>query len=417
MTTDSDFDPVFVHASARSGSTYVFSVLRRNGSLMCFNEAIIDGKLDYAAFRSAGDPDSRGDKPQKWDVNHHFLDREDYAEFLDAWDEVMYLCPEFPALQNYLPPHGILQPELVAYLSGLMSYARSRNKRPVLCEINSRGRAGALRGAFGGYHIAQYRNPLSQFGSFVRALVDGGTWGFLSHPMTELGVNGEHPLYRVVPEEWRAPNFPWRVETRAQHWGSDARYIAATASTQPESVERLFRWHMFSWLLNNLAAISYSDLSLDIDKVHDDAGYRSSVIATLAPAIGVTLDFSDVRKFDRYYDFASFDIAEVCDQVVSAVTRALEDGRLDAAVRTLGRQPPVTPTAAATVLLVTKIRESLSSMATTTETCRISAREWKDLAAKNRKLWHKAAVRWVAERIYPFAAPVGRIARRAGLPV
>src|ERR1700730_6419377 len=41
MTTrTSEFDPVFVHASARSGSTYVFGVLRRYQTLMCFNEAI-----------------------------------------------------------------------------------------------------------------------------------------------------------------------------------------------------------------------------------------------------------------------------------------------------------------------------------------------------------------------------------------
>jgi hypothetical protein len=417
MTRISEFDPVFVHASARSGSTYVFSVFRCNQSLMCFNEAIIDGKRDYAAFRTVSDRDSRGDKPQKWDVNHHFLDREDFAEFLDAWDEVMHLCPEFPTFQDYLPSGGVLQAELVAYLSGLMSYARSRNKRPVLCEINSRGRAGALRGAFGGYHITQYRDPLSQFGSFVRPLIEGGAWGFLSHPVTELGVNSSHPLYRVVPEQWRAPNFPWRAETRARRWGSDARYIALTASTRPESVEQLFRWHMFSWFLNNLAAISYSDASLDIDKAHDDAGHRASIVATLAPEIGAAPDFGDIRKFDRYYEFESFDMAEVCDQVVSAVKNSLDDGRLDAAVRTLGTRPSITPTAAAAGLLLDKIRESLSSMMSGAGRRRISAEEWADLAAKNRKIWHQPGVRWVAERIYPLAAPVGRMARRAGIPI
>ena len=417
MTMTSKFNPVFVHASARSGSTYIFSVLRRSQCLMCFNEAIIDGKPDYAAFRTVSDLDWRGDKSQKWDVNHHFLDREDYAEFLDAWDEVMHLCPEFPALQDYLPRDGILQPKLLAYLSGLMKYARSRNKRPVLCEINSRGRAGALRGAFGGYHITQYRNPLSQFGSFIRALLDGGTWGFLSHPVTELGVNGAHPLYRVVPEQWRAPSFPWRVETRAQHWGSDARYIAATASAEPKSVERLFRWHMFSWLLNNLAAMSYSDLCLDIDKAHDDAGYRASIVAALAPEIGGTPDFSDIRKFDRYYEFESFDMAQVSDQVVAAVTSSLDSGRLDAAVRTLGTQPAITPVPAAVELLLAKIHDSVSAMASTAGRRLISVRDWKDVAAKNHKLWHHSGVRWVAERIYPLAAPVGRMVRRAGLPI
>jgi hypothetical protein len=412
-----EFNPVFVHASARSGSTYVFAVLRRNQSLICFNEAIIDGKLDYADFETSTEKEPGDHEIKKWDVNHHFLDRTDYAEFLDAWGEVMHLCPEFPTFLDYLPPHGVLRADLVAYLAGLMNYARSRNKRPVLCEINSRGRAGALRGAFGGYHVAQYRDPLSQFGSFVRPLIEGGTWGFLSHPVTELGVNSSHPLYRVVPEQWRAPNFPWRADTRARRWGSDARYIAATASGRPQAAEQLFRWHLFSWLLNNLVAVSYSDLSLDVDEVHDDAGYRAAIVAALTPQIGGTPDFSDVRKFDRYYDFESFNMAEVCDQVVVAVGNALGDGRLDAAIRSLGTQPPVTPTAVAAELLLAKISESLASMASSAGHRRISVGEWKDLTVKNRKLWHNSSVRWVAERAYPLAAPLGRMARRAGIPI
>jgi hypothetical protein len=50
MQAPSEFDPIFVHASMRSGSTYFFNVLRRNQSLMCFNETIMDGKRDYARF-------------------------------------------------------------------------------------------------------------------------------------------------------------------------------------------------------------------------------------------------------------------------------------------------------------------------------------------------------------------------------
>lgn len=412
-----EFDPVFVHASARGGSTYVFGVLRRIDALICFNEAIIDGKRDYAGFKRFDEQDAHGQEPRKWDLNHHFLDRQDYEEFLDAWDEVMHLCPEFPEFEDYLPPRGVLRPELAAYLVGLMNYARARHKRPVLCEINSRGRAGALRGAFGGYHVAQYRNPLSQFGSFLRALIEGHTWGYLAHPVTELGVNAAHPLFQIVPEEWRAPTFPWRTESRARRWASDARYVAITASTRPETIERLFRWHMFSWLLNNLAAISYSDLCLDIDRAHDDTEYRASIVAALAVEFGASPDFSDISKFDRYYEFEFFDMAEVCEQVISATRSALDDGRLDAAVRTLGTQPPVTPTAAAAELLFAKIRQSLSSMASSAERRRISAAEWTAIAAKNRKMWHKPGVRWVAERIYPLAAPVGRIARRVGMPI
>jgi len=411
------YNPFFVHASARSGSTYVFGVLRRYSSLVCFNEAIIDGKLDYADFSRASDHAPQSSVSKRWDVNHHFLDREDYEEFLDAWDDVMHLCPEFPTFLDYLPTDGVMRPDLVTYLGGLMKFARGQNKRPALCEINSRGRAGALRDTFGGYHVTQFRNPLSQFGSFVRALIDGGTWGFLSHPVTELGVNASHPLYLLLPQQWRVPNFPWRADTRAHRWGSDARYIAFTASTQPDAAERLFRWHMFAWLLNNLVAICFSDLSLDVDKAHDDAGYRATVAAALAAELGAPPDFSDISKFERYYEFESFDMAKICGQVVDAVRGAAEEGRLDTAVRTLSAKPPVVAATQAAELLIGKIRESVDAMAASSVRRRVSAAEWAKLSTSNRKLWHQPGIRWVAEQIYPLAAPVGRIVRRVGLPI
>jgi hypothetical protein len=418
MTISSEFDPIFVHASARSGSTYFFSVLRRNKSLLCFNEAIIDGKRDYARFRGVQQRDiARPKGVRQWDVNHHFLDHEDFDEFLEAWDAVMHLCPEFPTFQDYLPLNGVLSGELSTYLSALMKYARSQDKRPVLCEINSRGRAGALRSAFGGLHITQYRDPLSQFGSFVRGLIDGGSWGFLATPVTELGTSGTHPLYRLVPEVWRVPSLPWLADTRAHRWGSDARYIATTASPRPENTENLFRWHLFSWVLSNLAAISYSDIALDIDKVHDDAAYRASVIDALALRIGEAPDLGDIRKFDRYYEFESFDMAAVCSQVVSTIRNAVDDGRLDEALGALGNQPPITPTATAVELLLVKIRDSLASMAFSNDCRFISTEEWKATAEKNQRIWFNPGVRWLAQHLYPLAAPVVRAARRAGVSV
>jgi hypothetical protein len=417
MTVASKFDPVFVHASPRSGSTYFFAVLRRNQSLLCFNEAIMDGKRDYGHLKKAAERDRLRVKTEQWNVNHHFLEREDYAEFIDAWDEVMHLCPEFPSFHDYLPPKAGLSADLLAYLSALMSHARSQGKRPVLCEINSRGRAGALRSAFGGYHIAQYRDPLSQFGSFVRALIEGGTWGFLSTPLTELGTSGDHPLYRLVPDAWRAPNLPWRTASRAQFWVSCARQLAETASVRPDSVAKLFAWHMYSWALNNLAAISYSDMALDIDRTHDDASYRASIEEALLRALGFAPDFSDIKKYDRYFEFESFDVMAICDQVVSTVETSLADGRLEAALLTLGAQQPVVPAATAVELLLSKIRHARVSMANNADRRRISAAEWKALAEKNQKPWFNPGVLRVAEYIYPLAAPMVRVARRAGLHV
>lgn len=416
MTTTPEFNPVFVHASMRSGSTYFFDVLRRQKTLLCFNEAITDGRNDYSRFRSARKRDvERVRTLQKWDVNHHFLDRADFDEFVDAWDAIKDLCPDFPEFQDYFPPKGMLSAELTAYLSALMAHARSQDKRPAFCEVSSRGRAGALRGAFGGFHVAQYRDPLSQFGSFIRGLIEGGTWTFLATPLMELG--GEHSLCRLVPEAWRPPSLPWRAANRAQFWASNVRHFAIVASPRPQTIEKVFRWHLFSWVLSNLAAMSYSDMALDIDRLHDRADYRATVIADLARGIDATPDFNDLRKFDRYYQFESFDMTIVCGQVVSAIRAALRDGRLDEALRSLGIQPPTIPAATAVEILLVKIGDSLDSMAASSDRRFIRAKEWQAIAEKNRRIWFKPGVRWFAQHVYSLAAPVVRVARRAGISV
>ncbi len=403
-------NPIFVHASPRSGSTYFFNVLRRVESLMCFNEAIIDifgyyGKDGIARFKAG----------QKWNVNHHFLGRDDFDEFIEAWDTVMHLYPMFPSFQDYLPPDGILSTELRRYLSGLIEYARSHNRRPALCEIHSRGRAGALRDAFGGFHITQYRDPLSQFGSFFRPLPEGGQWNFLAFPLMELGISGNHPLYSIVPEAWRVPVLPWPADDRAQRWASAIQYVAMIASPRSDTIENVFRWHLFSWVLSNLAAVCYSDFVLDLDQAHDDAKYRQSVIETLASEIGVAPDFSDLARFSRYYQFQNLDMARVCGEVTTTVSAALRDGRIASAVAMLGKQPPTIAVSTAVDLLLSKINRSLASMETSVDCGHVSAKEWTAIVQKNRAIWFNPTIRSFAQRLYPLGAPIVRAARRAGI--
>lgn len=414
-----EFDPVFVHASARGGSTYFFNVLRRNELLMCFNEAI-DDKRDLLWFRELRQRRiARSGKARTWNVNHAFLDRDDNEEFFEAWDSVMPFLPATNLeMQDYFTLYGKLPEDLLSYLAALMKFARSRERRPVLCEVSSRGRAGALRDIFGGFHIAQYRNPISQFGSYVRALVEARTWDFLVGPVVELNTSIEHPLISILPETWRPQFFPWRTGSRAQFWASRMQYHAAFALPQPEAVVGLFRWHMFVWTLGFLAAVSYSDLAVDIEKLHDDTDYRASIGGALAREIGgASADFSDIRKFDRYYEFDSLDVAEVCDQVMSVIRGALADGRLEAALRMLAQQPPVLPAASAVDLLLGKITDSVSDMAASRNRTSVSNEEWTDLADRNRRIWFSPVLRQLGRMVHPVAFPLLRAARLRGVRI
>lgn len=406
----SELEPAFVHASPRSGSTYFFNVLRRIDSLMCYNEAINDA-IGYWGKQSV----TQLTKRRKWEANHKFLERDDFAEIIEAWDAVMHHYPPFPTFQDYFPLSGVVRSDLHAYLSALANYAQSKHKRPVFCETHSRGRAGALRGAFGGFHIAQYRDPLSQFGSFYRPLAQAGEWYFLIFPMMELGFGGRHPLCSLVPEAWRVPVKLWRADDPAQQWASKIEFMTMAASPRPDAPERVFRWHLLAWVLSNLAAICYSDFVLDIDRAYDDPEYRESVVNILNTNMAIIPDFNDLSKFSRYYEFEAFDTETVCDQVASTISGALREGRLDGAVRTLGTQPPTVSPAIGVDLLLEKIRKSLASMQASTDLRYVSIKEWEATAKKHRTLWFNPGLRSVGRRVYPLAAPIMRAARRAAI--
>ncbi|HTE77107.1 MAG TPA: hypothetical protein VK653_10245 [Xanthobacteraceae bacterium] len=408
--------PVFVHASPRSGSTYFFNVLRRNTSLMCFNEALMDGKNDVCRSAKSGERRSpSANKATSWNVNHHFLDRPDDEEFIEAWDAVMHLFPAAPAFRDYLPADGVLNSDVKAYFFGLNHYANAQNKRAAFCEINSRGRAGALRGAFGGFHATQIRDPISQFGSFYRPLEEAGEWGFLLHPLKELGINGHHPLYEIVPEEWRPPVLPWPAADYTRRWASEVEYVLLLADVRPETLENAFRWHMFAWLLSNLAAAVYSDFVLDIDRAHDDAVYRTEVTKVFASETGMDADFSDITKFSRYYQFEPFDAAAVASQVVSAVNDALADGRMEKALSLLARSSVKIPARESAQLLFAKIENSVASFGTSSNRRLVSNEDWAQLVTKHTMPWSLArnrTLRETARVVYPFLAPVVRAVRR-----
>jgi hypothetical protein len=242
--------------------------------------------------------------------------------------------------------------------------------------------------------------------------LEAGEWGFLTFPLLELGISGKHPLYGLVPERWRPPKLPWPNDNRAQRWSSAVQYISMVASLDSGTPEKALRWHLFAWFLSNLAALCYADLILDIDRAHDDHSYRQTFIDSLSSKCELSVDFRDITKFLRYYEFDSFDVAHVCDQVKSAIRDAQVDGRLDHAVRMLGTEPPIFAVAAAAETLFVKIDRSLAAMAASANRCRISAKDWKAVAAKHRKLWFSPAVRIVAQGLYPLAAPLARAARR-----
>jgi hypothetical protein len=403
-------DPIFVHASARGGSTYIFNVLRRMESLLCFDEPITD---DFTYFDK--DDFARRVARGKWNWSHSFLTLFSQAEFVEAWDEVMDLYPQAAAFRDYVPRNRSISVELKVYLAALIRYAEAKGKRAALCDIFSRGRAGVLRDAFGGFHIAQYRDPISQFGSCFRALQEYGAWLFLIIPLRELGPSAQNPFYSIIPEAWRLPALAWPADNRAQRWAANEEYLAMILSPEAQALENVIRWHLLSWFLNNLAAIIYSDLMIDMDRLFDNLEYRESVGKTLASETGSLPDFSDLTKFTRYFTFEGVDIAHLSNEIVATISDAHENGTLERAIASLSKAKPVVPASVAIKVLRAKIESAIAGMESNNRVTNITSEQWKSLAQKHRHLWANRRLRCAMRYVYPYALPLVEAARKIGI--
>lgn len=398
--------PLFVHASPRGGSTFFFHALRRANSLICFNEVLNDGLAGTSKRALARRKQKIG-----WDFNHDFLEENDRAEIIQAWNWFGAVYPALPAFRDFFPHEGKLPGYLRVYLDSFINYADAVSKRPAFCEVYSRGRAGALRAAYGGYHIAQVRDPISQFGSLFRAVEERGLWPYLSYPVMELGANGTATLCALIPPAWALPSYPWPGRTPTETWLSFNNYKLLVASPRPSALELAFRTHILSWMLTNLAAICFSDLLLDIDKLHDDPTYRAGTVAALKSEVGIAPDFSRLTKFTRHLRFEAFDMEAVCHAVMQFVTGALDDGRLEAAVSALSPEGQRVSTRVAVELLSDKLERALESMGATVQR-HVSNKEWVEIASMHRVIWQNDRWKKTAAFLYPVGAPVVHWIRR-----
>ena len=278
MTRASPPRPLFVHASPRGGSTYIFNVLRRLPPLVCFNEPFNDQfglELTKTTIAYHKEP---------WDTNHEFLEKPAHHEYIAAWDEVMPRYRHGTGVRGYLPRAGVLPDEQRAYLASFFDYAASIGKRLALCEILSLGRVGAIRDAFGGYHVAQLRDPLSQWGAIFRQVEGYQAWPLLVLCLLQISQNRDEPLYRLIPDAGALPAGPWPAADRWERWGTVLEHVKVVKTAAPAGLEKAFRWHMRAWLLNNTAALAYADL------------HSTSTRCTTIRSTGAALRMRSARK-------------------------------------------------------------------------------------------------------------------------
>lgn len=391
--------PLFVHASHRGASTFVFHVLRRLEPLLCFNEPFND------QFGTSLTVATISRHREDWDTNHRFLETSAYQEYVPAWHAIMPRYRGGAGARDFLPTDGVLPQDQLAYLSGFVDYAASRGKRLALCEVQSLGRVGAMRDAFAGYHVTQMRDPLSQWGSLFRLVEGDRLWWFIAVPSLQVGLNGDHPLYCLLPEELHLPKLPWPADDRWARWGTTIDYISRIRQPDPQALEIAFRRFVATWILNHVAAIAHSDLVLDIDALASSRDHRERITAKLTEEIGAAPDFAGIERYSRYYDFEGFDSASAARDVATAIRRAWHDGRLAAAIGVLSSQPPQNTIDDAASQVFDKLHAAIAGMAAG-ERRRVSNEDWRHIVETGRLRWENRTVRTLLRSVDRISRPL-----------
>lgn len=274
--------PIFLHGMWRSGSTYVWSKFREQDATLCYFEPLIESLARLTPRRI------RRDTPDSVAANRHPKLAEPYfAEFepLIRLRGVRDYRRDF-ATRRFVLGEGDRHPALKRYIAGLVGHAESRGRVAVLGFNRTVLREPWLAANFEAYHLHIDRDPVDVWASYMERL-GRGVPTFLVAWLLLAESNQAAPPFSAVAE--RLPLRPplLRGVTRPKSY-----YQKALASLSPDETYRLV---FTAWAGAMLQALTYSDLILDMS-LAQDADYGADRAEQIGRAVGLGLDFSDLRR-------------------------------------------------------------------------------------------------------------------------
>jgi len=172
-------------------------------------------------------------------------------------------------------------PALERYLNGLIGYAATQDRRPVLGCNRTWLRPAWIKARFGSYDVYVERDPVAIWSSYKRH-AEAGNYNYFTNLHLILERNGHHPLFAPIADRVRLRHGLERF-TKAAH-----AYPALIAQmSDAESYGLVY----YLWSLSILSGLRHCDLIVDTG--------APSMAARAAAAIkadsGLDIDFSGIR--------------------------------------------------------------------------------------------------------------------------
>ena len=305
---------VFLHSAPRTSSTWFWSRFRALPETLCYWEPFNEwlGTVSEAHVGSFA--------YDAWDSRHTPTDP-NFREYLPLLQPGGGIAGYDPAMSYaWFIPEGGLRGELRQkekdYLSLLIGHAENEAKVPVLGGWRTLGRAWAMREAFGGFHVFQYRNLWRHWLSILSFKRRNDTLFYGNHIDTICRDDDEflrHLARRAralaadpaTGHDAKAPPRPWRrpyaLPARDENLARELELLP-----EPQAFTLFMGLHIYLYLHAQLAA----DLEADVSRMARDEAYRAGIERKILEKTGLAVSFEGVREIGRTSD-AEFDAAAI----------------------------------------------------------------------------------------------------------
>ncbi len=294
---------LFLHATWRSASTYVWEAFRSFDAYYAyyepFHEHLATADDEFTSDYSI----SSGLRHPKLS-NPYFLE---YKPLLTAQGVAGYR--DSFSVKNYFCNQDELLKDQKEYIARLLFEADIRDRMAVLGFCRSSGRVGWMKRQFpGALHVLVVRDWMQQWTSSLDQHMHNDNPYFLVMPLVCLAAAEHDILAMAVRDKLDLP--------RIDAFTFDQCYLHAKNIALAVPIEKLFSCFVAFQLLSFIRARPYADVVLDVNMLARERRYAEQVVATLGSHLPAVPDFSDIAESDLQQLDVPFSMEEVAHDVV-----------------------------------------------------------------------------------------------------
>jgi len=280
-TPSGNLTPVFLHTGWRSRGTWIWAGLRADPGVMGFYEPLSEAMAGLTPEVIAAT------RPDSWPSGHPSMPPH-WSEFAGM------LRPNVPGVPGYrttfATEHAFAgaagsQPELAAYLRGVLLHATTAGRTPALKFCRSMGRVAWMQATFPhALHAVVLRRPDAQWASARHQMEVHDNPYCVTMPLLTLARNADAPVVARVCRALRVPLPRLRQ--------ADPARAAEACRQMVDHLSWADRYGAFlaHWMAGALAALATDCLVLDADMLLWSAQYRRDMTAAVARRSGLRLN-------------------------------------------------------------------------------------------------------------------------------